>query len=89
MGQKAELQNIYQMYIDNGCKFGFYVRRNSWSPDKYAELIIGKGYTHRAKRFLFKSPQQKIRVDAEGYSERVAAARGKGYGISADVGSCG
>ncbi len=31
--------NIYQMYIKNGCLFGFYVRRDSWSKDRYAKVI--------------------------------------------------
>lgn len=31
--------NIYQMYSSNNYKFGFYVKKNSWSPDKYAKVI--------------------------------------------------
>lgn len=33
------MPNIYQMYIENRCKFGFYVSRNSWSNKKYAKVI--------------------------------------------------
>ena len=32
--------NIFQMYMDNNCKFGFYVRRNSWSELRFA-LVVG------------------------------------------------
>lgn len=31
--------NIYEMYIKNGCRFGFYVHRNSWRPNRYAKVI--------------------------------------------------
>jgi len=31
--------NIYQMYIANNLKFGFYVHKDSWSPDKYAKVV--------------------------------------------------
>jgi hypothetical protein len=31
--------NIYQMYVANNCQYGFYVRRDSWSPDKYAKVV--------------------------------------------------
>ncbi len=31
--------NIYQMYIENGCKYGFYVRRDSWHQNRYAKVI--------------------------------------------------
>lgn len=27
------------MYMANGYKFGFYISRNSWSPDKYALVL--------------------------------------------------
>ena len=35
----ADRINIYQMYIENECKFGFYVTRDSWSDNKYAQVI--------------------------------------------------
>ncbi len=31
--------NIYQMYIENQCKFGFFITRNSWSAEKYAAVV--------------------------------------------------
>lgn len=31
------------MYVDNGCRFGFYVNRNSWSNGKYAAVIAIDG----------------------------------------------
>jgi hypothetical protein len=33
-------QNIFQMYMNNGYKFGFYVHRNSWRSDRYA-MVVG------------------------------------------------
>ena len=33
-----EKRNIYQMYIQNNFRFGFYVHRNSWHPIKYAKV---------------------------------------------------
>jgi hypothetical protein len=30
--------NIYEMYIKNKCRFGFYVHRDSWHPIKYAKV---------------------------------------------------
>jgi adenine-specific DNA methylase len=32
--------NIFQMYIENDCKLGFYVRRNSWHPKRFAKVVI-------------------------------------------------
>jgi hypothetical protein len=34
-----EILNIYQMYISNNCRLGFYVHRNSWHPIKYVKVI--------------------------------------------------
>lgn len=31
--------NIYQMYVKNDCSLGFYVRRNSWHPSRYAKVV--------------------------------------------------
>jgi hypothetical protein len=31
--------NIYQMYVQNGCRFGFYVRRDSWKPGRFAKVV--------------------------------------------------
>lgn len=31
--------NIYQMYMANDYKLGFYVTRNSWSKEKYAKVV--------------------------------------------------
>lgn len=31
--------NIYQMYMANGCRFGFYVKRDTWRPGKYAKVV--------------------------------------------------
>jgi hypothetical protein len=30
---------IYQMYVENGCRFGFCVKRDSWRPGRYAKVI--------------------------------------------------
>lgn len=35
----SEPINIYQMYVKNGCRFGFYVTRNSWSKGRYAKVV--------------------------------------------------
>jgi hypothetical protein len=35
----AKRKNIYEMYIENGCRFGFYVTRDSWREDRYAQVI--------------------------------------------------
>lgn len=32
------MKNIYQLYIENGCRYGFYVRRNSWSLSRQAKV---------------------------------------------------
>src|SRR5687768_2598451 len=32
--------NLFQMYVDNNCKFGFYVTRDSWSNGKHA-MVTG------------------------------------------------
>ena len=37
-------QNLYQMYVQNGNKVGFYVIRNSWS-NHYAKVIEIGGQT--------------------------------------------
>lgn len=36
----GSVPNIFQMYMENNCKFGFYVTRNSWSNVKYA-MVVG------------------------------------------------
>lgn len=35
----SERINIYQMYVKNNCRLGFYVRRDSWRFDRYAKVI--------------------------------------------------
>lgn len=30
--------NIYQMYVRNDCKFGFYVKRDSWREGRFAKV---------------------------------------------------
>jgi hypothetical protein len=35
--------NMYQMYIQNKCRFGFYVHKNSWHPIKYAKVTAIEG----------------------------------------------
>jgi hypothetical protein len=32
-------QNIFEMYMANGCRFGFYVHRDSWRSDRYAKVV--------------------------------------------------
>ncbi len=36
--KKEEQINLFQMYINNGCRMGFYVTRDSWRPDRYAKV---------------------------------------------------
>ena len=31
--------NIFQMYVENGLRYGFYVRRNSWPEERYAKVV--------------------------------------------------
>jgi len=38
-----QILNIYQMYIQNGCRLGFYVYRNSWRPGRYAKVVSIEG----------------------------------------------
>lgn len=33
------LRNLFQMYMENNCRFGFFVTRESWSDGKYAKVI--------------------------------------------------
>jgi len=35
--------NIYEMYIHNCLRFGFYVHRNSWSTEKFAKVVAIEG----------------------------------------------
>jgi hypothetical protein len=35
----GNVPNIFQMYVANGCKCGFFITRNSWSNEKYAKVI--------------------------------------------------
>lgn len=35
--------NIYQIYIMNSCRFGFYVHRDSWHPLRYAKITAIEG----------------------------------------------
>jgi hypothetical protein len=35
----TERINIYQMYIENQCRFGFYVTRDSWRAGRYAKVV--------------------------------------------------
>jgi hypothetical protein len=30
--------NVYEMYVENGNKAGFWVRRNSWGPSSFAQV---------------------------------------------------
>ena len=38
-----EILNIYQMYVKNHCRFGFYVHRDSWHPIRYAKVTAIEG----------------------------------------------
>lgn len=38
-----EVLNNYQMYIENNCRFGFYVHRDSWHPIKYVKVTSIEG----------------------------------------------
>ena len=31
--------NIYQMYIQNNCRFGFYVKKDNWRDDRYTKVV--------------------------------------------------
>jgi hypothetical protein len=35
--------NIYEMYIENNFQFGFYVRKDTWRPGRYAKVIKIEG----------------------------------------------
>ncbi|MGX1025193.1 hypothetical protein [Psychroflexus sp. MBR-150] len=35
----SERINIYQMYVKNNCRLGFYVRRDSWRLDRHAKVV--------------------------------------------------
>jgi len=35
----SERINIYQMYINNDCKLGFYVRSVNWKPGRTAKVV--------------------------------------------------
>lgn len=32
-------QNLFEIYMANGCKFGFYFHRDSWRSDRYAKVV--------------------------------------------------
>jgi len=34
----SEKMNIYQMYVKNNCKMGFYVRSDKWRRERYAKV---------------------------------------------------
>jgi hypothetical protein len=40
---RDESLNIYQMYVKNICKLGFFVQRDSWRKDRYAKVIAIEG----------------------------------------------
>jgi len=35
----SERINIYQMFVKNNCKLGFFVRSDKWRPERYAKVI--------------------------------------------------
>lgn len=35
----VDTPNIFQMYVENGCKYGFFVTRDSWSAGRYAKVV--------------------------------------------------
>jgi len=35
--------NIFQMYVENNCKFGFYVKRDSWDSSRFAKVVAIDG----------------------------------------------
>jgi len=35
----SERINIYQMYVQNHCKLGFYVRSTNWKPGRTAKVV--------------------------------------------------
>ena len=39
MSYNADRINIYQMYIANNYRFGFYVTRDSWRAGRYAKVV--------------------------------------------------
>lgn len=40
---KIEWENIFQIYLKNECRLGFYVRRNSWAPLRKARVVKIEG----------------------------------------------
>lgn len=47
--------NIYQLYHKNDCQFGFYVRRNSWHPNRFAK-VVGIQWVEEGKKIKGKPP---------------------------------
>jgi hypothetical protein len=41
--EMKESKNIFQMYVENKCKVGFYVTRDSWMNGKYARVAAIDG----------------------------------------------
>jgi hypothetical protein len=35
----SERINIYQMYVKNNCKLGFYVRSDKWRKERFAKVV--------------------------------------------------
>jgi hypothetical protein len=35
----SERINIYQMYVKNNCKLGFYVRSDKWRQERFAKVV--------------------------------------------------
>lgn len=45
MSNSENRQKIFEMYIENGCRLGFYVTRDSWKEGRYAEVTGIDGVT--------------------------------------------
>lgn len=39
----SKIPNLFEMYMENDCKFGFFVRRNSWGRGKYGKVVAIDG----------------------------------------------
>ena len=51
----AHVPNIFQMYVENDCKFGFFVTRNSWSNHKFA-MVVGIDGVEEGKLIAGEAP---------------------------------
>jgi hypothetical protein len=77
----TEKQNIYQMYVANGNKAGFWVKRNSWSWQTALVTSIG-GKSHGALNGnapYFDNPKVKGLMGGKGNEVEITSPSTYGY----------